>query len=147
MADENLEPLEAEAALAATGMRKPMRQAIPVRIVENLQLAAVTPEAIRRTLQGRATRVGAIIGVEWYLIDHDASAALYEAACPYPFCEGSGTLLASTRIDKHGKAELPFSDPGALCCEVCDLEIEARYDREAAQLANARKRMGAMAEG
>ena len=139
MTEINLETLKAEAAAIAAGHRPPMRQPIPVRIVENLHLAPVTPEAIRRRLKGAGTRVGDIVGIEWYLIEHDPSAALYEAACPYEFCEGRGTIMASTDVDRHGVAVLPFTDPGALCCIACDSEIERRYEEEAERLANSRR--------
>lgn len=140
MTDANLEQLEAEAAaIAATGKRPLLRQAIPIRHFENLQLAPVTPQSIRRMLQGEQTRAGVITGIEWHLIDFDACTALYEARCPYGFCNGKGTLLASTRIDKHGKAELPFTDSGSLQCSLCDSEIERRYEEEAFRLANPRR--------
>lgn len=142
MTDANLEALELEAAAILAGNRPLLRQAIPIRIVENLQLAAVTPEAIRRRLQGHMVQAGAIIGVEWFLLDHDESTAIYAAKCPYPFCNGKGDLLASTTMDRKGNAVLPFDSPGALCCDVCDREIEARYDAEAAKLANPRKSSG-----
>ncbi|WP_373503140.1 hypothetical protein [Aestuariivirga sp.] len=140
MTDANLDALEAEAAaIAATGKRPPLRQAIPIRHVENLQLAPITPQSIRKMLQGGQTRAGVITGIEWFLIDHDAFTAIYEAQCPYPFCNGEGTIMASTRLDRHGMAELPFSDPGALQCSHCDGEIETRYNAEAVKMRNPRR--------
>lgn len=139
MTDVNLEGLEAEAAAIAAGNRPALRQAIPLRIVENLQLAQVSVAAIRRTLQGESVHAGAITGIEWFLLDSDESTAIYAAKCPYDFCGGKGDLLASTTIDKKGNAVLPFDSPGALCCEICDSEIEHRYEAEAFRLANPRR--------
>lgn len=137
MEDTTIEALKALADDIAAGNRPPMRQAIPVRHVENVNLASITPEAIRRRLQGHPMQAGPATGIEWYLIDHDACTAIYEAACPY--CDGKGTIMAATTVDRHGVAVLPFTDPGSLCCPVCDSEIEARYEAEAHRLANPRR--------
>ena len=142
MAEPNLEGLEAEAASIAANGRPPIRQNIPIRFVENLNLPQVSAAAIRRTLQGHSVHAGAVTGIEWFLLDSDESTAIYAAKCPYEFCGGNGDLLASTRIDKHGKAELPFTDSGALQCQICDEAIEARYNAEAFKLANPRRSPG-----
>lgn len=139
MADVNLEGLEAEAASIAAGNRPALRTAIPIRIVENLTLAQVTPHAIRKRLQGLSTQDGPFTSLQWFLLDSDESTAIYAAKCPYEFCGGTGDLLASTTIDSKGFAVLPFDSPGALCCDACDSEIEARYEAEAAKLRNPRR--------
>lgn len=140
MAESDLSALQAEAdAIAAIGTRPPLRQAIPIRIVENLNLPQVSAAAIRRTLQGHSVHAGAVTGIEWFLLDSDESTAIYAAKCPYEFCGGKGDLLASTTIDRKGYAVLPFDSPGSLCCDLCDSEIESRYNAEAFRLANPRR--------
>ncbi len=131
---DEVRDLEALAEEARAGRRKITPQLVPIRVVENVQLPSVNPQQIRRYLEGRDTRAGQIHSVEWLLVDCDVTTALYEGRCPYEFCEGKGTLMASTRLDKSGKAKMPFTDPGALCCDVCDSEIERRYDEQAARL-------------
>ena len=140
MDDSTLESLRTEAATIAAVEQKPMRQAIPIRIVENLQLAPVTPESISRTLQVHTLRAGFITSLEWFLLDGDESTAIYATKCHYGLCNDTGDLLASTRIDRHGMAELPFTNPGSLCCDLCDQAITDRYEQESEKLANPRKR-------
>ncbi len=137
---DEVRDLEALAEEAKAGRRKITPQLVPIRIVENVQLLSVNSQQIRRYLQGLDTRAGQFFTVEWFLVDCDGSTALYEGRCPYEFCEGKGTLMASTHIGKSGKAEMPFTDPGALCCDVCDSEIERRYNEEAARLKTAKQR-------
>ena len=127
--DRELSELAALQAEAAKGRQRAAPKTIPIRIVENLRLSAVTPDAVRRRLQGETVRSGPIVGIEWFLVDSDGHTAIYSAKCPYEFCKGKGDIVASTRILRTGEAELPFSDPGSLCCDECDSEIEAIYDR------------------